>query len=104
MLRIWASIEPKVILSVPSGPITTIAILSGRLPAAATMRPQKVSFCSCSATVLTNKSAFIIHSLSKVPQPIGQKRPLRREIPANSTLFGWHNHCENRTRSSRLVL
>jgi hypothetical protein len=50
------------------------------------------------------QAAFIIQRLSKVPQPVEQKRPLRREISANSTLFGWHNHCGNRTRSSRLAL
>src|SRR6185503_14162641 len=53
MLRIWASIEPKVILSVPSGPITIIATCSDRIPAASTMRSQKVSLSTRSATVLS---------------------------------------------------
>lgn len=52
---------------------------------------------------VTHDSKFIVQRVSKVPQPVGQKGALGREVPAISTLLAGTIIAE-RTRRSRLVL
>ena len=39
--------------------------------------------------------ALLSSRLSKVAQPVGQKRALGKRKFGNFDAFGWHNHCEN---------
>lgn len=83
MLRIYASIEPKVTVSLPFGSINIIATLSGRMLAASMTRWQKVCLSMVKSTIYDTVE-MVPELLVKIDGPTLRLAPANDRIDAST--------------------